>query len=56
MTHTDNIQTEEGYTPFSLLILGNGFDKDLGMKTASRDFAESTFGHFQIYQIKTRGH
>lgn len=29
MTHTDDIQTEEGYTPFSLLILGNGFDKDL---------------------------
>ena len=46
MIQKENIQTEESYTPFSLLILGNGFDKDLGMKTSYRDFAESTFWPF----------
>ena len=55
MTHTDDIQTEEGYTPFSLLILGNGFDKDLGMKTAYRDFAESTFWPFTNLSNKDQG-
>lgn len=41
-----------GPRPDTLLVIGNGFDLDLGLKTSYRDFFDSGFWPFQYHNVE----